>query len=77
MPIYEYICKDCNHKFEAMRGFSQADDPIKCSHCGSMDTHRAISLCFSKSDGSVTISAASSGGGCAGCSGGNCAHCGH
>ena len=77
MPIYEYICKECNHKFEAMRGFSQADDPIRCSHCGSMDTRRAISLCFSKSDGTVTYSTNTSGGGCAGCSGGNCAHCGH
>ena len=56
MPIYEYICNQCSHKFEAMRSFSQADAPIKCNHCGSDDTHRAISLCFSKSDGSVTIS---------------------
>ena len=75
MPIYEYICKECDQKFEAMRSFSQADEPIKCSKCGSMDTHRTVSRCWSVGDGGVTLSATASGGGCAGCSGGNCAHC--
>ena len=68
MPIYEYICKDSNHKFEAMRSFSQADAPIDCNSCGSSNTHRTVSKCFSKSDGSYTVSTTASGGGCAGCS---------
>ena len=29
MPIYEYICNQCSHKFEAMRSFSQADASVK------------------------------------------------
>ena len=73
MPIYEYICKECNHKFEAMRSFSQADDPIDCKKCGSSDTYRTVSKCFSKGDGISVVSTST--GGCAGCSGGNCAHC--
>ena len=77
MPIYEYICKDCNNKFEAMRSFSDADKEISCTHCGSTNTKRAVSKCFSCGSGGETFSATSSGGGCAGCSGGNCSHCGH
>ena len=74
MPIYEYICKDCNNKFEAVRSFSQADDPIKCSSCGSENTNRTVSKCWSIGNGSVTLSTTASGG-CSGCAGGNCAHC--
>lgn len=78
MPIYEYICKKCDRKFEAMRPISQADDGISCQFCGSMDTARTITKCFAKSGGTeTTFSTTTSGGGCSGCSGGNCAHCGH
>ena len=73
MPIYEYICRDCNQKFEAMRSFSQADAPIECKSCGSTDTYRTVSRCFSKGDGLTVLSTTS--GGCSGCAGGNCAHC--
>ena len=75
MPIYEYICKDCNQKFEAVRPFSQADAPIKCSSCGGENTSRTVSKCWAIGNSGVTLTATSSGGGCAGCSGGNCAHC--
>ena len=75
MPIYEYICKDCNQKFEAVRSIAQADEPIQCSHCGGEHTNRTVSKCWSIGNNTVTLSATSSGSGCAGCSGGNCAHC--
>ena len=33
MPLYEYKCKKCKHKFEKIRKFS--DPPIKkCPECG-------------------------------------------
>ena len=33
MPLYEYLCKKCGHKFEKIRKFS--DPPIKkCPECG-------------------------------------------
>lgn len=33
MPIYEYLCKKCGHKFERIQKFS---DPLvkKCPECG-------------------------------------------
>lgn len=33
MPLYEYLCKKCNHKFEKIQKFS--DRPLrKCPECG-------------------------------------------
>lgn len=33
MPIYEYECRDCEHRFERMQKFS--DDPVdRCPECG-------------------------------------------
>ncbi len=75
MPIYEYVCKTCDHHFESLRPMKDADSPIACRKCESSDTRRAISVCYAQSDGrSVTTH---SGGGCSGCSGGSCASCGH
>ncbi|HJU04278.1 MAG TPA: FmdB family zinc ribbon protein [Nitrospiraceae bacterium] len=33
MPIYEYVCQSCEHRFEVRQRFS--DDPVSaCSRCG-------------------------------------------
>lgn len=33
MPIYEYVCNDCGHRFEVRQSFS--DEPIAvCTNCG-------------------------------------------
>ncbi len=75
MPLYEYVCKDCGQRFDAMRSMKDADSPILCKHCQGDRTQRALSVFYAASDGrSVTTS--SSGGGCAGCGGGSCAGCG-
>jgi len=44
MPIYEYECIECSHKFELRRGFSDSDSEIKCPRCGAQHVQRAISL---------------------------------
>lgn len=42
MPIYEYICRSCSHKFE--RKESIHDKPNKkCPKCDKMDAERQIS----------------------------------
>lgn len=43
MPIYEYICPECNGKFQKLvHGFS--DPPgLACPRCGSTNVRRAIS----------------------------------
>ncbi|PKO05607.1 MAG: FmdB family transcriptional regulator [Chloroflexi bacterium HGW-Chloroflexi-3] len=72
MPIYEYRCIECNHKNEALRKFSQADDPISCKACHSIFTKRVISVCNSTSQEKSL-----SRNGCGSCSGGNCSSCHH
>jgi putative FmdB family regulatory protein len=42
MPVYEYICKGCDHEFEREQRIS--DNPIrKCPACGAMKAKRLIS----------------------------------
>lgn len=74
MPIYEYLCKDCEERFDALRPIAKADAPIACVKCGGADTSRAISVFFARSEGRVV---AGSNGGCASCSSSSCASCGH
>ena len=30
MPLYEYVCPDCESKFEELRPLSRMDDPANC-----------------------------------------------
>jgi len=32
MPLFEYICLKCNHKFEEL--VMHSDDEVKCPECG-------------------------------------------
>jgi putative FmdB family regulatory protein len=71
MPIYEYLCRDCRTTFDTLRSISQADDPIECTNCHSMNTTRAISLFAAHSvepGGGVQTITGGNGGGCTACS---------
>ena len=42
MPVYEYICKACDHEFEREQRIN--DNPLKkCPACGAMKVKRLIS----------------------------------
>ncbi len=47
MPIYEYVCKSCDRKFEALVRGSKA--PV-CESCGGADLERLMSTPFVKSE---------------------------
>lgn len=34
MPVYEYYCDGCQHKYEALRPVSRMDEPAPCPKCG-------------------------------------------
>jgi putative FmdB family regulatory protein len=41
MPIYQYACPDCGHKFELKQRFS--DNPVKkCPQCGHLHVYRVV-----------------------------------
>jgi putative FmdB family regulatory protein len=71
MPIYEYVCGDCDNAFEA---FVRAwGDTVSCSKCGSDRVDKQLStFAFGGGKGGLV---SSMGGGC-GCGRGGCG-CGH
>jgi len=75
MPIYEYICLDCGHKFELLRPMKDADAPAGCVECQSEHISRLLAL-FNAQSGGRAI-AGSSAPSCGSCSGGSCSSCGH
>jgi len=82
MPIYEYVCQDCSHEFDALRSMSQADEAIACTRCGGEHIKRKLSVFFAENDKTVSVSggrtvAGSSEPACNTCAGGDCARCGH
>ena len=44
MPIYEYECRDCKHRFEAIVRLSEASVCPSCPSCESANVERLISL---------------------------------
>ena len=34
MPLYEYYCVTCDHKYESMRPMSRRDELAQCPRCG-------------------------------------------
>ncbi|NMC53690.1 MAG: zinc ribbon domain-containing protein [Chloroflexi bacterium] len=71
MPIYEYQCNSCHTKFESLRSFAQADQPISCAGCGANDCKRLISSFNAHSEGIKSSSHSS----CSSCSSHSCTSC--
>ncbi len=43
MPIYEYLCPQCNGRFQRLvSGFTDPSD-LRCPRCGNVDVRRAVS----------------------------------
>ncbi|HWP40178.1 MAG TPA: zinc ribbon domain-containing protein [Tepidisphaeraceae bacterium] len=75
MPIYEYTCKSCNHKFEKLlRSIGQQDAKVPCPGCGSTRTVRTLSVFAVGAEQSRASSSTSTPGICDRCGGpGPCA----
>ncbi|HHV19288.1 MAG TPA: zinc ribbon domain-containing protein [Thermoanaerobacterales bacterium] len=65
MPIYEFKCTDCNHKFEELINFSEKDKKVHCPKCKSHNIKKAFSVfgtSVARGDSSSCPSAPSCGG---------------
>ena len=41
MPVYQYACPDCGHRFELKQTYN--DDPVrKCPHCKKVHVYRVV-----------------------------------
>ena len=76
MPIYEYCCPKCNHKFELLLSLSQADEDILCPKC-QCSTKRIFSrfASFSKDSSGASAPVAGTGNSCSSCSASSCSSC--
>lgn len=59
MPIYEYKCGKCDHKFEALQKVGEDGKELKCSECGADNPTRVFST-FASGDSSVKPSSSCS-----------------
>ena len=66
MPIYDYECVQCGHRFDLLRSVSSRDD-VKCPKCGG-EVSRVYEGRWS-SLGKASAGGCSCGGNCQGCSG--------
>ena len=64
MPIFEYVCKQCDHAFEALVYGSQK---AECPKCHSRQLAPQLSTFAVSSKGSASSPAASSAGACGSC----------
>jgi putative FmdB family regulatory protein len=48
MPIFDYSCKGCGHRFDAL---VLRNEVVSCSKCGSQDLEKNITLPALKTDG--------------------------
>jgi len=74
MPIYEYICPNCEFKFELLRPLSQASEAASCPHCHKTAERKLSTFaCFSADESGLTSPVG--GNPCAGCSAISCDTC--
>jgi putative FmdB family regulatory protein len=73
MPLYEYVCDDCDTRFEALRPSSRMDDPAECPG-GHARSHRVLSNFAAMTKDPLGAPEPVAGmGGCGGGCGENCA----
>ncbi len=49
MPLYEYACRECGHRFEVLQRMSEGADGLACPICG----HGEVTKQFSTFAGTV------------------------
>lgn len=74
MPIYEYKCQQCNHRFEQLIMSSSTESVVECPACHGSEVNRLFST-FGFSSGSTSRSASGGGASCHSCASKNCATC--
>ncbi len=64
MPIYEYLCSDCNQRFELLaKSMASGRSTTRCPKCGSADAQRQLSS-FAVSAGASNVPACAQSGAC-------------
>ena len=67
MPLYEYQCRECGHRFEILQRLGEGAEGLVCPACGEKRLAKQFST-FASGSGSGSTTAPASGG-CGGGSG--------
>lgn len=43
MPIYEYQCRSCQHRYSEIVSIKESDNVPACPHCGRQDVQKLVS----------------------------------
>jgi putative FmdB family regulatory protein len=43
MPVYEYQCESCDHRYSALVSIKDSEELPKCPRCGTEDVHKLVS----------------------------------
>jgi putative FmdB family regulatory protein len=72
MPMYEYGCHECEHRFDRLRPLAANDSDLQCPRCKSTSIQRQFSVfaAHTRNGAASEASAPASSGGCGGCGGG-------
>lgn len=52
MPLYEYRCRSCDHRFELLQRMGEGSDGLTCVACGAPAPKRLLSTFAATSNGS-------------------------
>lgn len=63
MPLYEYRCPECGHRFEILQRMGEGAEGLACPHCGAGQVEKQFSTFAATTGGG----AQAAGGGNAGC----------
>lgn len=65
MPIYEYKCSSCGHRFDVLQRIGADGSDLNCPTCGTAKPEKMLSACAtSGSSGTGSYAPSSGGGGC-------------
>lgn len=65
MPLYEYRCTECEHRFEILQRMGEGAEGLSCPECGKPRLEKQFST-FSGASGKSGSTAAASAGVCGG-----------
>ncbi|MBC8274936.1 MAG: zinc ribbon domain-containing protein [Chloroflexi bacterium] len=76
MPIYEYLCSECNCKFELLRSISKVNEETSCPQC-QHTAKRVFSrfASFSKGSDGESTPIAGTASSCSSCTASSCSSC--
>ncbi len=60
MPLYEYKCETCGHRFEVLQRMGASSQGVSCPQCGGFEVKRLVSTFASSVSGSAPATSSAS-----------------